>query len=339
MKKILLFTSSLKNGGAENQILKIFEALSINYEVEIVIAKKSILSNYQITQLSSKKTVLSFFKFLKHVNRSKPDVILSTLPVPNLISSFSKLFISEKTIVINREANFNDDKLLSRLIFRLSSSLSDIHIFNSQSVFEYYSSKYPKKKHKFFKINNILPDSFKNSSKPLNELSRNKDSIKFLSVARLEYQKGVDVLIKAFNNIQFNNVELFILGEGSQYEYLKKIKTNNNIHFLGYKENSLDFINNCDVYVQPSRKEGMPNSLLEAVMLNKMCLVSNCIGGNEEIIKNYTDGLIFNSESVTDLNLKINKLINEKKFFGNTKNQFYKDFSEQNFQEKFNCLI
>ena len=339
MKKILLFTSSLNNGGAENQVLKIFNALSVNNEVKFVIAKNSIISDPEIIQLSSNKTILSFFKFLRYANSFKPDVILSTLPVPNLIAAISKLFINKKTIIINREANFNEDKLFSSLIFRLSSTLSDVHIFNSQSVFEYYSSKYPKKKHKFFKINNILPSKYENISKPLNELSKNKESIKFLTVARLEYQKGIDVLINAFNNIHINNVELFILGEGSQYKYLKKIRTNRNIHFLGHKKNSLDFINNCDVYVQPSRKEGMPNSLLEAVMLNKMCLVSNCIGGNEEVVKNYTDGLIFNSENVKDLNLKINRLIMEKNFSGNTRNQFHKDFSKQNFLENINRLI
>ena len=61
MKKILLFTSSLNNGGAENQVLKIFNALSVNNEVKIVIAKNSIISNPEIIQLSSNKTILSFF--------------------------------------------------------------------------------------------------------------------------------------------------------------------------------------------------------------------------------------------------------------------------------------
>ena len=69
MKKILLFTSSLNNGGAENQVLKIFNALSVNNEVKIVIAKNSIISNPEIIQLSSNKTILSFFKFLRYANR------------------------------------------------------------------------------------------------------------------------------------------------------------------------------------------------------------------------------------------------------------------------------
>ena len=43
-EKILLFTSSLNNGGAENQVLKIFNALSVNNEVKIVVAKNSIIT-------------------------------------------------------------------------------------------------------------------------------------------------------------------------------------------------------------------------------------------------------------------------------------------------------
>ena len=62
-------------------------------------------------------------------------------------------------------------------------------------------------------------------------------------------------------------------------------------------------------YVQPSRKEGMPNSLLEAILLNKICLVSNCIGGSEEVVQKYTDGLVFKSEDINDLAKKIEILL------------------------------
>ncbi len=339
MKKILLFTSSLNYGGAENQVLKIFNALSVNNEVKIVIAKNSIISNPEIIQLSSNKTILSFFKFLRYANSFKPDVILSTLPVPNLIAAISKLFINKKTIIINREANFNDDKLLSRIIFRISSLFSDIHIFNSQSVMNFYSSKYPKIKHKFFKVNNIVSKTYRKASEPLDELTKNKASIKFLSVARLEHQKGVDILIEAFNQIRANSAELFILGEGSQYEQLKNLRTNKNIHFLGYKNNALDFINNCDIYVQPSRKEGMPNSLLEAILLNKICLVSNCIGGSEEVVQKYTDGLVFKSEDINDLAKKIEILLSRESLSTNTQSDFYIDFSEENFLKTISKLI
>ena len=83
----------------------------------------------------------------------------------------------------------------------------------------------------------------------------------------------------------------------------------------------------------------MPNSLLEAIFLNKMCLVSNCIGGSEEVIQKYTDGLVFKSEDINDLAKKIENLLSRESLSTNTKSGFYIDFSEENFLKSISKLI
>ena len=75
----------------------------------------------------------------------------------------------------------------------------------------------------------------------------------------------------------------------------------------------------------------MPNSLLEAILLNKICLVSNCIGGSEEVVQKYTDGLVFKSEDINDLAKKIEILLSRESLSTNTQSDFYIDFSEENF--------
>ena len=83
----------------------------------------------------------------------------------------------------------------------------------------------------------------------------------------------------------------------------------------------------------------MPNSLLEAILLNKMCLVSNCIGGSEEVVQKYTDGLVFKSEDINDLEKKIENLLSRESLSTNTKSDFYIDFSEENFLKTISKLI
>ena len=79
----------------------------------------------------------------------------------------------------------------------------------------------------------------------------------------------------------------------------------------------------------------MPNSLLEAILLNKICLVSNCIGGSEEVVQKYTDGLVFKSEDINDLAKKIEILLSRESLSTNTQSDFYIDFSEENFLKLF----
>ena len=83
----------------------------------------------------------------------------------------------------------------------------------------------------------------------------------------------------------------------------------------------------------------MPNSLLEAILLNKICLVSNCIGGSEEVVQKYTDGLVFKSEDINDLAKKIEILLSRESLSTNTKSDFYIDFSEENFLKTISKLI
>ena len=75
----------------------------------------------------------------------------------------------------------------------------------------------------------------------------------------------------------------------------------------------------------------MPNSLLEAILLNKICLVSNCIGGSEEVVQKYTDGLVFKSEDINDLAKKIEILLSRESLSTNTQSDFYIDFSRKTF--------
>ena len=83
----------------------------------------------------------------------------------------------------------------------------------------------------------------------------------------------------------------------------------------------------------------MPNSLLEAILLNKICLVSNCIGGSEEVVQKYTDGLVFKSEDINDLAKKIEILLSRESLSTNTQSDFYIDFSEENFLKTISKLI
>ena len=95
--------------------------------------------------------------------------------------------------------------------------------------------------------------------------------------ALLTDRKGVDQVIKALPKLPEYN--LFIVGEGKSRNQLENLVENLNLSdrvcFVGYVCDAKKFIPYYDIYAMPSRSEGMPISLLEAVVMKTPVLLSN----------------------------------------------------------------
>ncbi len=110
--------------------------------------------------------------------------------------------------------------------------------------------------------------------------NKNK-KIKILTVARLEHPKRVDLLIEATKNLR--NIELHIIGDGSQRNYLKSIK-HKNVVFHWEIDGFNDF-SSYDIFALISDSEGLPLSALEAMSAGLPIILSD-VGGCSELIEN-----------------------------------------------------
>lgn len=101
-------------------------------------------------------------------------------------------------------------------------------------------------------------------------------------VGRLSWEKGVDVLLEAAKRID-HSIHLVVVGSGSR-EFEERARALSrelpNFHYLGYKprEEALRIIKGSDILVLPSRAEGMPTVLLEAMALRTPVLASKIPG-------------------------------------------------------------
>lgn len=134
-------------------------------------------------------------------------------------------------------------------------------------------------------------------------------TIKILYVGRLSEQKGVINLIKAFIDINFENIELWIVGEGSQKDVLKSIaeKSNkkNDIKFFGFMDYAelAKIYNSANIFVHPCIwPEAFGRTILEA-MLFKLAIITSNRGAPQEIIGD--TGLVFEAENLSDLKYKL----------------------------------
>lgn len=117
---------------------------------------------------------------------------------------------------------------------------------------------------------------------------------------RLRAVKGVHVLLEGFAKVLEHrpeqNLRLVIAGSGETLSELQdqadNLKISEYVDWLGLIEDTASFFQRLDVYVQPSFAEGLPNSVMEAMVECRPVVASN-IGGNNDLIEHEVSGLLF----------------------------------------------
>jgi glycosyltransferase involved in cell wall biosynthesis len=139
-----------------------------------------------------------------------------------------------------------------------------------------------------------------------------------LSLGRLHHYKGIDILLKAFQRFQKvqPDLTLVLAGEGREKEALmtqaKELGISDKVLFTGavFGEEKSWLMHNCRFFVQPSRAEGMPLTLLEAMAHGKASIGTN-ISGVRELLKDSVNGLMIEPENVQQLIDAMNALCDE----------------------------
>jgi glycosyltransferase involved in cell wall biosynthesis len=137
-----------------------------------------------------------------------------------------------------------------------------------------------------------------------------KQGKNILFLGRVAPVKNIEVLIRAVNDI---DIKTDIVGprEEEYYNSIKYIVNNNQINFLpgvyGLKE-KIRLIDAHEIFILPSHREGLPQSLIEAMARGKICIASD-IDGAREVIKDGVNGLLFKNNDYKDLRDKINAVL------------------------------
>lgn len=127
-----------------------------------------------------------------------------------------------------------------------------------------------------------------------------------LGVGRLERLKGFDMLVRAFAQVaqQFDDWNLVILGEGAEREPLgdlaRHLAIDGRLSLPGVVRDPERVMAQSDLFVLPSRYEGFPNALLEAMAIG-MAVISTETTGATEIIQDNLNGLLVPIDDVAAL--------------------------------------
>jgi GalNAc-alpha-(1->4)-GalNAc-alpha-(1->3)-diNAcBac-PP-undecaprenol alpha-1,4-N-acetyl-D-galactosaminyltransferase len=136
-----------------------------------------------------------------------------------------------------------------------------------------------------------------------------------IAIGRLHPQKGFDLLIKAFHQIQdkYPDWQLTILGEGpmrSELEDLRsQLQLTERVHLPGLVTNVPDYLRQADLFVMPSRFEGFPMALCEAMAYGLPVLAADCLSGPRDIIEDGVNGVLVQTEDTNALAVQLDALI------------------------------
>jgi GalNAc-alpha-(1->4)-GalNAc-alpha-(1->3)-diNAcBac-PP-undecaprenol alpha-1,4-N-acetyl-D-galactosaminyltransferase len=133
------------------------------------------------------------------------------------------------------------------------------------------------------------------------------DSRLIIAVGRLHYQKAHDILISAFAKVasRYSDWRLEILGEGSERDILQgqidDLGMNGKITLTGRVTNVAEHLAKASIFALPSRFEGTPNALLEAMSVGVAPVISDTTAGALEYVEDQENGLIIPVEDVDGL--------------------------------------
>ena len=114
-----------------------------------------------------------------------------------------------------------------------------------------------------------------------------------INVARLDAAKGQDILLRGFEAVRRHhpNAVLWVVGSGPEKEILRRI-AGPGVEFLGDRWDVPRLLGMADLFVLSSWWEGMPLSILEA-MLKGVPVVASDVGGVPEIVEHGVTGMLF----------------------------------------------
>jgi glycosyltransferase involved in cell wall biosynthesis len=128
-------------------------------------------------------------------------------------------------------------------------------------------------------------------------IARPSDRPFIVTIGRLEFQKGHDILLRAFAASGVaNDFDLVIVGRGTREAELKQLAADLGISprvtFAGFQENPWAWLAKAKLFVLPSRWEGFPSVVAEALACGVPALVTDCEFGPKEVVEHGISGWV-----------------------------------------------
>lgn len=326
-KPVLFFIiPSLKGGGAERVIISLANYFNKNNFQSVLISLNNDIPAYEIengvkvvylTDRQKSRLVYriyhiveTFYKLVKLLRTEKPVCALSFITSANIWTGITcwltrvPYIVSERTSPDRSVISFNYlHKHLALSLYKRSAAV----VVSAKGVEDCLL------KDKDFKaLNNIerITNAVTIFQAPSDTKVHHRRFI--LGVGRLAYVKGFDILIEAYAKSGLNDIDLIIIGDGEERANLVcqifNLGLRERVLLPGSRNNLEDYYSQAEMFVLPSRNEGYPNALVEAMSFGCPSIAVDCNFGPAEIINNGENGILVNRASIAGLAAAMQRL-------------------------------
>lgn len=126
------------------------------------------------------------------------------------------------------------------------------------------------------------------------------DKYIFLSIGELSDRKNHISILKSIRKMNYSNFIYVVCGTGKKSallkQYIKKYHLENTVYLLGYCTNINELLYVSDCFLFPSKQEGLPVAVLEAMASGLPVICSDIRGNNELIIPEHGGFLVDNED-------------------------------------------
>ena len=309
-KKLLLLIPSLGGGGAERVFSILLRHLDRTlFEPHLALLRgenvygRDIPDDVVVHEIQVSRTRYALPGVIRVIRTIRPEIVLATQVRMNMIAILAKPLLPRGTRVFLRESispsTSTTNKFASflwRILYRELYRRADRIVCLSDNMVNEITAEFKMPHDKLVRIYNPV-DSRR--VRELGEAGANPYSgpgPRLVAAGRLCRQKGFDLLLSAMPMVRqaLPGAQLAILGQGILQNELEaqahRLGLDGAVRFWGFQRNPWPFIKHADVFVLPSRFEGLPNILLEAMALETPIIATDCPGGVAEI-QSYVRGM------------------------------------------------
>lgn len=324
---LLLVSASLEGGGAERQLVELanYWAAAGGLAVTLVTWTGLDVEDFYVLHTAVRRVRLNMTSdapgqiagVVLSVRRicalrrvlfaERPDAVLSFLTETNVLTILASLGLRTR-LVISERANPGFDTTVSGLLSTLRRRLyrlSHTVVTQTDAAAQWIASNCRVR-------TRVIPNVLRN----LPILPRSREAL-IVAVGRLARQKGFDLLVRAFAEVaaEFPEWSVAILGDGGERASLlqlcSELGVSGRVAFVGRVTDVDGWLAHAAVVVQPSRFEGFPNALLEAMGMGAAVISADCPSGPSELIEDGVNGRLVPVEDVGALTVALRQLLSD----------------------------
>jgi glycosyltransferase involved in cell wall biosynthesis len=312
-RRLALFLPTLGGGGAERAMLNLSQGLAERgCQVDLVVQRSSgpfrsqVPDVVRLVDLHAKRMATAVLPLAIYLRRARPHALLSAMTHANIVAILAGKLARVRTRIVISErstlsiASRNATRLLGRLmpVARLLYPRADAIVAVSEGVADDLASILCLPRSRIQVIYNpvAIAQLWDKARETLDHpWFRDGEPPVVISVGRLTKAKDFPTLISALALVQKKlSARLIILGEGEERRELEdlvcRLRLESVVEMPGFVDNPHKYVRRASVFVLSSRWEGLPNALIEALVLGTPVVSTDCPSGPAEILQAGTWG-------------------------------------------------